>query len=142
MFSFSPITKRRYSQFKNNRRGYWSFWIFMVLFILSLGADFIANDKPLLIGYKNDLYLPLLNTYPETTFGGDFATEADYRDSFVKDLIEADGWMLWPPIPYHYDTINYDLRVPAPAPPSPSPSPPSSSSSYGAHSPSPSMSAG
>ncbi len=117
LLSLNPINQYRWQQFKQNRRGYWSLWIFLVLFILSLGADLIANDKPLLISYQNDLYLPLFNTYPETTFGGDFATEADYRDSFVKDLIEDDGWMLWPVIPYSYQTINYNLPTPAPSSP-------------------------
>lgn len=87
-----------------------------MLFTLSLGAEFIANDKPLLVKYEGEYYFPTFNTYPETTFGGDFETEAEYRDAFVADLIEAKGWIIWPPIPYTYDTINYDAAQPPTAP--------------------------
>ena len=114
----TPLTRRRLANFKANRRGFWSFWIFLVLFVLSLGAEFIANDKPLLVEYENQYYWPVFQTYPETTFGGEFETETDYRDAYVRDLINAKGWMVWPPIPYSYRTINYNLPVPAPAPPS------------------------
>tara|TARA_R110002110_G_scaffold92057_7_gene239627 strand:+ start:6516 stop:7583 length:1068 start_codon:yes stop_codon:yes gene_type:complete len=115
----SPINQRRWRNFKANRRGYWSLWLFAILFVLSLFAEFIANDKPLLITYEGDLYFPVLVSYPETAFGGDFETEADYRDPFVKDLIhEAGGSIVWPLIEYSYRTINLDLPVPAPAPPS------------------------
>ncbi|WP_042696292.1 ABC transporter permease [Azospirillum sp. B506] len=114
----TPLTRRRLANFKANRRGFWSFWIFLVLFTVSLGAEFIANDKPLLIEYENHYYWPVFHTYPETTFGGEFETETDYRDPYVRDLIQAKGWMVWPPIPYSYRTINYNLPVPAPAPPS------------------------
>ncbi|CBS85688.1 ABC transporter permease [Azospirillum lipoferum] len=114
----TPLTRRRLANFKANRRGFWSFWIFLVLFVLSLGAEFIANDKPLLVEYENRYYWPVFQAYPETTFGGEFETETDYRDPYVRDLIQAKGWMVWPPIPYSYRTINYNLPVPAPAPPS------------------------
>ena len=115
----SPINQRRWNNFKANRRGYWSFWIFIVLFFISLFAPFIANDKPLLLKYDGDLYVPVFVAYTETTFGGEFETEADYRDPFVKELIKKNsGWMIWPLIRYTYDTINLDLPVPAPAPPS------------------------
>lgn len=114
----NPVYERQWRAFKSNRRGYVSLWLFSVLFILSLGAELIANDKPLLVSYQNELYTPVFKLYPETTFGGFFDTEADYRDPFVAELIENDGWMIWPPIRYSYDTINYDLSVPAPAPPS------------------------
>ena len=87
-FSLSPINKRRWQNFKSNRRGWWAFWIFLVLFILSLGAEFIANDKPFFISYDNRWYFPAVQTYSETAFGGDFETEADYRDPFLKNLIE------------------------------------------------------
>lgn len=117
-FGISKLTRRRLENFKANRRGYWSLWIFLFLFVLSAPAEFIANDKPLLVSYKGALYFPVVKTYPETTFGGDFETEAEYRDPFVKEMIEEDGWLLWPPIPYRYDTVNYNLKVPAPAPPS------------------------
>lgn len=116
--ALSPLTKRRWHYFKSNKRGYYSLIIFLVLFILTLNADFIANDKPLLIKYKNNFYLPLVNDYSETVFGGDFDTNADYRDPFIADKIKADGWMIWPVLHYSYDTINYALPVPAPAPPS------------------------
>jgi microcin C transport system permease protein len=115
----SPINQRRWRNFKANKRGYWSLWVFGVLFFLSLFAEFIANDKPLVLTYRGDLYFPVLVSYPETAFGGDFETEADYRDPFVKDLIhEAGGFMIWPLVEYSYRTINLDLPVPAPAPPS------------------------
>ena len=114
----TPLTQRRLQNFRANTRGYWSLWIFLVLFGLSLFAEFLANDRPLLIRYDGQFYYPIFAVYPETTFGGIFETEAAYRDPEVKQLIEEKGWMLWPPIPYSYDTINYDLPVPAPAPPS------------------------
>ncbi|PLX42398.1 MAG: ABC transporter permease [Hyphomicrobiales bacterium] len=114
----SPINRRRWRNFKANSRGYWSLWIFLLLFFISLFSEFIANDKPLLVSFEGEWLTPVFSFYPETKFGGDFETEADYRDPFVRELIEKDGWMLWPPIRYSYDTINLDLKVPAPAPPS------------------------
>jgi len=114
----SPLTRRRLHNFRANRRGFWSLWIFLVLFLTSLFAELIANDRPLLVRYDGAFYVPVLRDYPETTFGGVFPTETVYRDSFVQQAIRAKGWMVWPPIPFHYDTINYDLPVPAPAPPS------------------------
>jgi len=114
----SPLTRRRLHNFRANRRGYWSLWIFLVIFVLSLGAEVIANDRPLVVRYEGRFYVPVLRTYAETTFGGVFPTEADYRDPAVARLIAEKGWVLWPPIPYRYDTINYQLPVPAPAPPS------------------------
>jgi microcin C transport system permease protein len=114
----SPLTRRRLHSFRANKRGFWSLWIFLGLFILSLFAEVIANDRPLLISYDGHRYFPMLKAYPETTFGGVLPTEADYRDPAVAKLIDSKGWMIWPPIPYHYDTINYNLPVPAPAPPS------------------------
>ncbi len=116
--SLNPINQRRWAQFRANRRGWWSLWLFLVLFVLSLGAEFIANDRPLLIRYADDWYVPVLVSYPETVFGGDFPTEADYRDPYVAELIERDGWMLWPLIRYHHGTINYASESAAPAPPS------------------------
>ncbi len=117
-FALSPINRRRLENFKANKRGYYSFWIFLVLFILSLFAEFIANDKPLLLEYQGSYYFPIFEAYPETTFGGEFQTEADYRDPFVQDLItEKGGWMIWPPIRYSYRTINLDLPEPAPSSP-------------------------
>ncbi|MBP6952449.1 MAG: ABC transporter permease [Alphaproteobacteria bacterium] len=116
--AFSPLTKRRLHQFKVNKRGYVSFWIFLILFFLTLFAEFLANDKPLLIQYDDHIYFPIFKEYPETTFGGEFETETNYRDPYVRDLIDKKGWMIWPLIPYSYNTVNYDLPVPAPAPPS------------------------
>ena len=114
----TPLTRRRLQNFRANRRGWWSLWLFLALFGFSLFAEFIANDKPLLVRFDGGWYLPVFVGYPETTWGGEFATETDYRDPFVAKLIEGKGWMVWPPIPYSYQTINYDLPVPAPAPPS------------------------
>ena len=116
--TISAITRRRLVNFSRNRRGFWSLWIFLGLFFLSLFAEFIANDKPLLIRYDGGFYVPVFVEYPETTFGGEFLTEADYRDEFVIKLITKKGWMVWPVVRYSFDTINYDLKVPAPAPPS------------------------
>jgi len=115
--TLSPITKRRISQFKANKRGYWSLWLFSILFILCLSAEFVANNKPLLVMFKGDLYVPVLKTYPETTFGGDFETATDYRDPYVGELLEKNGWALWPPIRYSFTTINYNLPEPAPSRP-------------------------
>jgi microcin C transport system permease protein len=114
----NPVFQRQWNTFRSHRRGYWSLWLFSILFALCLGAELIANDKPLVLSYQNELYFPVFTVYPETTFGGLFETEANYRDPFVKELIEQDGWIVWPVIPFSYDTINYDLSVPSPAPPS------------------------
>lgn len=116
--ALSPLNQRRWENFKAHRRGYWSLWIFLILFGLSLFAELLANDKPLLVQFKGDLYVPVLTDYPETTFGGSFTSTTNFRDPFVAELIEKDGWMLWPPIRFSYQTINYNLSVPAPAPPS------------------------
>ena len=119
LFTLSPLNQRRFARFRANRRGWWSLHIFLVLFVLSLGAELISNDKPLLVSYQGELYSPVFKRYAETEFGGEFPIEADYRSPYVRELIdEAGGWMLWPPIPYSYETINYELQVPAPAPPS------------------------
>ncbi len=115
----SPIGRRRWQNFRANRRGYWSTWVFLALFFVTLFAELIANDKPLLLRFDGDYYFPAFISYPETAFGGDFETQADYRDPFLKQLIAAkDGRIYWAPIRYSYNTINLDLPVPAPAPPS------------------------
>ncbi len=114
----SSIARRRLHQFRRNRRGYVSFWIFLFLFVFSCGAELIANDKPIVVSYDHALYFPVVKSYPETAFGGEFETEADYRDPVVQKLINDKGWMLWPMIHYSYQTINYNLDVPAPSPPS------------------------
>ena len=116
--TLSPINKRRLDNFMSNKRGWYSFWIFTLLFLISIFANFIANDKPLLIKYNNQIYFPVIKEYSETMFGGYFETEADYRDPYVKGLINNNGWMIWPIIPYTYNTIIRDLAIPAPAPPS------------------------
>ncbi len=105
----SPLNRRRLANFRANRRGYWSFWIMLTLLVLSLFAELIANDRPLLVSFKGHFYAPVIRDYPETTFGGDFDTPADYRDSTIKALIEKDGWIIWPLISFSYDTINFNL---------------------------------
>jgi microcin C transport system permease protein len=115
----APATRRAWQRFKANRRGYISFWFFTILFVLNLFAEVVSNDKPLLIYYQGELYSPLIKNYPETTFGGDFVTEADYSDPFVRKLITAgDNWTLYPLNAHHYSSINYYASQPNPAPPS------------------------
>ncbi|KZK95495.1 ABC transporter permease [Pseudovibrio ascidiaceicola] len=113
----SPLNQRRLQNFKANKRGYWSLWIFLVLFVLALGAEFITNDRPILVSYKGELLMPVFTDYPEEKFGGFLAT-TDYRDPFIQEEIDANGWILWPPIRYSYQTVNNEIPVPAPAPPS------------------------
>jgi microcin C transport system permease protein len=117
-FALSPLNRRRWENFKRNRRGYWSFWIFLILFVVSLFAEFIANDKPLMINLEGKYFFPAVVTYPETVYGGEFETAADYRDPYLQDLIaKKGGTVLWPPIRYSYGTHNLDLPTPAPSPP-------------------------
>ena len=114
----SPLNRRRWQNFKANRRGYWSFWIFMVVFVISLFAEFIANDRPLFIQFDGHLYWPSVVTYSETTFGGDFETAADYRDPYLQKLIaDKGGSIVWTPVRFSYDTHNLDLPTPAPSKP-------------------------
>jgi len=113
----SPVNERRLANFRANRRGYWSLWIFLGLFFVSLVAELIANDKPILFVQGGELHAPMLFTYTEADLGGELETEAYYRDSYVQALIESDGWMLWPLIRYSHDTIDWAVEV-APAPPS------------------------
>jgi microcin C transport system permease protein len=113
----TPLNRRRIDNFKANRRGFWSLWIFLVLFALSLFAELIANDRPLLVRYDGQFYLPVVKFYPETTFGGDFGAEADYADPYIAGLIEKKGWIIWPPIPYDANTHIAQLPTPAPSPP-------------------------
>ena len=108
----------RLRRFKAHRLGWVSFWLFLVMLVLSMGANFIANDKPLLVSYQGSWYTPALKTYPETAFGGVFETEAEYRDPVVQQLITRDGWLLWPVVRFADQTVNFDLNVPVPAPPS------------------------
>ncbi len=112
----SGLNQRRWALFKSHRRGYWSLWIFLLLFVVSLFAEFIANDRPIAVSYKDELLFPIINDYPEEKFGGFLAT-TDFRDSFIQEEIEANGWMIWPPIRYSYLTVNNEIPVPAPSPP-------------------------
>ncbi|MET0530423.1 MAG: ABC transporter permease [Microvirga sp.] len=114
--ALSPLNRRRLQNFKANRRGLWSFWIFMILFVLSLFAELIANDKPILASYKGELLYPAFVNYPEEKFGG-FLAVTDYRDPVISKEIQENGWLLWAPIRFSYNTHNLDLPVPAPAPP-------------------------
>jgi microcin C transport system permease protein len=114
----SALTKQKISRFKSNKRAYYSLIIFLFISLLSLGAEFISNDKPILVKYDGSYHFPLIKRYPETFFGGDFETEADYTDPYVKELINKKGFMIMPPLPYRYDSINYLLPSPPPTPPS------------------------
>ena len=116
-FKLSPIDQRRLENFKANRRGYWSLWIFLALFVISLGAELVANDRPLFIRYDGQSYVPVFFAYSETEFGGEFELEADYHDPYIQELIESKGFIVWPIVRYSYQTIDYDLTVPAPSPP-------------------------
>ena len=111
----SPITRRRIIQFRANRRGFWSLWIFLGIFLISLFAEGVANDKPLLVIFEDRLYFPVIETVLESEYGGEFVTEAEYRDDYVRELIENKGSIHWPLIRYSYDTINYNLPSPAPS---------------------------
>ena len=111
----SPIARRRIIQFRTNRRGFWSLWIFLGIFLISLFAEGVANDKPLLVIFEDRLYFPVIETVLESEYGGEFATEAEYRDDYVRELIENKGSIYWPLIRYSYDTINYNLPSPAPS---------------------------
>jgi microcin C transport system permease protein len=113
----ASLTRRRIDNFTANRRGALSLAIFLVLFAVSLFAEFVANDKPIAVYYDGAFYFPIFAAYSETTFGGEFPTEADYTDPEVRRLIDAKGWLVWPPIQYGYRTVAWDLPLPAPSPP-------------------------
>jgi microcin C transport system permease protein len=114
----SILNQRRLANFRANSRGFVSFWLFLTLFIISMLANVVANDRPLMILFKGHVMFPVAADYPETAFGGEFETAADYRDPFVQGLIrDAGGWVLWPPIRYSYDTVLRELPSPAPSPP-------------------------
>ncbi|WP_431321058.1 ABC transporter permease [Rhizobium sp. YTU87027] len=112
----SPTNIRRWKNFKANRRGYWSLWLFLVLFVLSLFAEFIANDRPIIASYKGEILFPVLVNYPEEKFGG-FLAETDYRSDVIADEINTNGWMIWPPIRYSYRSVNSNIPHSAPTPP-------------------------
>lgn len=113
----SPLNQRRWANFKANRRGFWSLWIFLILFVLTLFSELIANDRPILAFYKGELLFPVMIDYPEEKFGG-FLAVTDYRDPVIGDEIKANGWLIWPPIRYSYGTVNNEIPDAAPAKPS------------------------
>ncbi|WP_085603228.1 MULTISPECIES: ABC transporter permease [unclassified Pseudomonas] len=118
MPTLSPIGQRRWARFKAHRRGWWSLWLFLALFGLSLGGELVANDKPLLVTYQGEWYFPAFKRYTEQDFGGELPFQPDYRSAQVRELIEGQGGRMWfAPIPFGYDTANYDLTEPAPSPP-------------------------
>lgn len=108
----------KWRKFKASKRGFYAFWMFLTVFFVSLGAEFVANDKPLVVYYDGQWYFPIVDNPPETVFGGEFLTPADYKDPFVRRKINENGFFVMPPIPYRYDTIVYDLPTPAPSAPS------------------------
>ncbi|MDC5485989.1 ABC transporter permease, partial [Acinetobacter baumannii] len=114
----SFIVRSRLQKFRQHKLGWASFILFSLILVMSLAAEFIANDKPLLVKYEDAYYLPVFKVYPETTFGGVFETEADYKDPAVQELINHKGWVIWPLIQFSYQTPNLDLAVPVPSPPS------------------------
>ena len=119
MLTLSPIGQRRWARFKAHRRGWWSLWLFILLFGVSLGGELVANDKPLLVTYQGDWYFPAFKRYTEQDFGGELPFQPDYRSAQVRQLIEGQGGRMWfAPIPFAFDTVNYDLTEPAPSPPS------------------------
>ena len=113
----SPLNRRRWANFKTNRRGWWSLWVFLALFLVTLFAEGVANDKPILISYKGEFYAPILKDYPEEVFGG-FLPVTNYRDPFIQEEVAANGWMVWPPIRYSYQSVNNEIPSPAPSAPS------------------------
>ena len=115
-FALSPLNLRRWHNFRRNKRGYWSLWLFLALFGVTMLSDFIANDRPLVASYKGEILFPVLADYPEEKFGGFLAT-TNFRDPFIQDEINANGWMLWPAVRYSYDTVNNEIATPAPAAP-------------------------
>ncbi|MEL6746866.1 MAG: ABC transporter permease [Pseudomonadota bacterium] len=113
----SPIGERRWANFKANKRGYYSLWVFGTIFLITLFAEFIANDRPLIVYYKGEVLAPVAVDYPEERFGG-FLAYTDYRDPFIQEEISSNGWAIWPPISYSYRTVNREMPRPAPSPPS------------------------
>ncbi|MBI0113272.1 MULTISPECIES: ABC transporter permease [unclassified Gilliamella] len=118
MTTHYSINQLRWQRFKRNRRGYYSLWLFSILFIISLFSDFIFNDRPIFIKYQNNYYSPIFHFYPETEFGGQFKTQTNYLDPAVQNKIESDGWILWPPFRYTHNTVIHDTTSTFPIPPS------------------------
>ena len=109
--------RQRWNKFKANKRGFYAFIVFCFVLILTSMADFIANDKPIVVRYDGEWYFPIFRQYPETAFGGEFKTAADYKDPYLQKKIEEKGFFIMPPIEYSYDTINYNLPAAAPSAP-------------------------
>lgn len=118
MSHLNPINQARWARFKHNRRGYWSLWIFLVFFVLCLGSELLANDKPLIVHYQDRTYFPLVVNYTESDFGGPLATPADYQDPWLKQRLDNAGWAVWAPIRFGDNTINFASTRPFPSPPS------------------------
>lgn len=116
-FLDNPIWQARLRRFRRHRMGWWSLWLFLLIFLLCMGANLIANDKPLVVKYQQQWYFPVFKAYPETTFGGVFETEADYKDPAVQQMIHQHGYFIMPPIAFANQTPNLDLQIPYPAPP-------------------------
>jgi len=110
--------RRNWTRFKRNRRGYYSLLIFLTLFILSLFAELISNDVPLVVKFEGEYFFPVFKSYSETTFGGDFETEADYKDPVFRELLQGDGnYMIFPPIQHDFNSINFEIDGPVPSAP-------------------------
>lgn len=120
VFTLSPLNQRRWHNFKSNKRGYWSLWIFIILFALSLFAEFLANDRPILVYFKGSIHSPILADYPEEFWLGDdgFLPVTDYKIPEMETALDEHGWALWPPIRYSYRSVNNDVPEPAPSAPS------------------------
>lgn len=114
----NPINADRWAQFKSNKRGYWSLWIFLTLFVISLFAELWINDKPIMVSYQQQWYFPIVEDIPENQLGGDFDINTDYRDPYMVAQIEKQGWIIWPLVPFYFDSINFELTESAPSPPS------------------------
>lgn len=118
MSRLSPVNQARWARFRRNRRGFWSLWIFAVIFVLSLASELIANDRPLVVHYQDRWFFPALVNYSESNFGGPLATRANYQDPWLAQRIEQRGWILWAPIRFGANSINYATDLPFPSPPS------------------------
>ncbi|MEH5097097.1 microcin C ABC transporter permease [Atlantibacter hermannii] len=118
MSRLSPVYQARWARFRRNRRGFWSLWIFVVIFVLSMASELIANDRPLMVNYQDRWYFPVIANYSESEFGGPLATRANYQDPWLQTRIEQNGWILWAPIRFGANSINYATDRPFPSPPS------------------------
>ena len=114
----NPANVSRWLQFKKNKRGYWSLWIFTILFLMSLVAELWINNKPIMVSYQFNWYFPIVENIPENQLGGDFDITTDFSDPYMIEQIEKNGWILKPLVPFHFDSINFQLTEAAPSPPS------------------------